>query len=282
MKAIIQHNFRSGLGDMVCDMSEYMAVTQYLKEKGYEVHLRFCYYRNLFINNSPFFQKIFTEEIYNLFDSITETSEPISELSYENIKYNYSSQHPQSPGLQRWDIFIDNFPKDFKDFKFNSNSIVFNSIYPPILPSFHSNIIERVNSFQQTLPEKYNFFHIRLNPEYSDKEMFSNIIDYVNKSEIPTHIGTNNMFLYNECKKNDKILLYPFKYLDLIDNELDSIHYFKDNENYDFMLNRLYDNLAEMISVKNCNEILYHTNFSWVSNFIYYGLCFNKKSNKIF
>jgi hypothetical protein len=45
MEILIQHNFKTGLGDMFNDMIEYMTTAKKYKEKGYKIHLVFCLYR---------------------------------------------------------------------------------------------------------------------------------------------------------------------------------------------------------------------------------------------
>ena len=43
------------------------------------------------------------------------------------------------------------------------------------------------------------------------------------------------------------------------------------------LLDRLYDNLAEMVTIANADTIYGYTSFTWISNFLFYGMANSKE-----
>lgn len=274
-KVIIQHNFRTGLGDMVSDMSEYMTISSKLKEIGYEIHLIFCLNSNRFVKENIFY-KIFDEETCGFFSSVIETFVPIYGLEYEGTKYHYSSHDPQEPGRHRWDLFISELPpNEIKKVRFSATEIKsLNKTLPPITPKFNKTIIDKVYKFEENV--NFNdsvFLHIRLIDSEVNNErhlkICESISSYITNIKELIYLGTNNTFIYNYFKSNDKVVLYDFKTLEYLDNDVNRIdNYVGEN----VLIERLYDIITEMVLIKNVNKIYHYSDISWVSNFYFYGL----------
>jgi len=275
-KVIIQHNFRTGLGDMVSDMSEYMTISSKLKEIGYEIHLIFCLNSNRFVKENIFY-KIFDEKTCGFFNSVVETFRPIYNLEYEGAKYHYSSHDPQEPGRHRWDLFLSELPpNEIERVRFSTTEIKsINKVLPPITPKFNRNIIDRVCNFENIMNfDNSVFLHIRLTDSEINNErhlkICKSISSYIVNIKESIYLGTNNTFVYNFFKTNNRVILYDFKTLEYLDNDVNRI----DNYNGEnVLIERLYDIIAEMVLIKNVSKIYHYSDTSWISNFYFYGLC---------
>ena len=276
MKAIIQHNFTTGIGDFTCDLSESMHVAVELKKLGYEIHLRLNLLRNKY-SKEPILRKILSEETLSFFTTIEEFTNPITDLEVEGTTFWFAAHDPQKPGTHRWDIFIDEVPQNISRTKFDANTASV-GIVPQIIPQFSKPIIDKVEAFTEKLTKGYSFLQIRI----VDSELNNNRLDVIydkiiaNISNLGTqvHIGTNNKYLYNKLIECANVVTYNFTTVDKLGNDLNATDYYTGE---DVFLERLYDNIAEMTSIAGCDKIYYYSDLGWVSNFLYYALCTNPK-----
>lgn len=109
MRAIIQHNFKSGLGDTITAIYEFIYCCQKLKKLGYVVDLK--------INNTPiYFDKseyfnFFNFDEFKIFDSIEFLDIPIHPYEFEGCTCIWTLSNA-NPGSHYWDLFIDEGDKD--------------------------------------------------------------------------------------------------------------------------------------------------------------------------
>jgi hypothetical protein len=87
------------------------------------------------------------------------------------------------------------------------------------------------------------------------------------------HIGSNSSFVMDKFLKLENVVEYEFQNLDLFSND-HSYYFYNKHISNDMLLDRLYDNLAEMVSISGANNIFQYSTFSWISNFLIYGFIF--------
>jgi len=285
MKVIIQHNFTSGLGDFISDVSQYMTILEEPKNLGYEIHLKISLRSNKY-SKGPFFSSLFDDETISFFDSIEETNKTIYELELEGCKYYCSNHHPQIPGQHHYDIFFDEVPPNFGIKIFSAQNIHHANSLPKLFPKPNILINNLVENFHRKLPNEYNFLHIRTsdiidsNNERYDR-IISNVRNFVSDTNENFHLGTNNKYIYNMLKNDSNIFVFEFEYFDLLSNDQNAFtNGWYGNEIEDSVLiNRLQSIFAEMVSIEKCSKIYYLYDISWVSNFLFYPMCSSK--NKI-
>jgi hypothetical protein len=281
MKALIQHNFRTGLGDMFCDMSTYMTIALNLKKIGYEIHLYFSLCGNRYVKKNVF-HEIFDKETISFFSSIEESFSPINEMKYKDFIYHSSGHDPQVPGIHRWDIFFDEPPKEPIQ-KFNYSSEYFYNFSTPLIkPKFNSEIFDRVNNFELKYGKEYSFLHVRVSDITQPKSYYIHLCEklesYINDKNLKFYLGTNNDLIYLYFKNKKNIITYDFKNHSKIGNDVNAI----DNSfDTDVLYDRLCDTLAEMILIKNSNSIHCYADSDLKSNFYSYAYSENNKINFI-
>lgn len=276
MKAIIQHNFTTGIGDFICDLSESMHVALELKKLGYEIHLRLNLLRNKY-SKEPILRKILSEETLNFFATVEEFTNPITDLEVEGTTFWFAAHHPQKPGTHRWDIFADRVSENILRTKFDANTAAI-GVMPQIMPQFSIPIMSRVEHFTKNLPERYNFLQLRIVDSEKDNNRLDTVYDMamslISTLDTQVHVGTNNKYLYNRLIDCSKVTTYNFTTVDKLGNDLNATDLYTGE---DVFLERLYDNIAEMASIAKCDKIYYYSDHNWVSNFLYYALCTNPK-----
>lgn len=278
MKALIQHNFKSGLGDLYTDMSEYMTMAEELKKHGYEIHLVLCLYYNKYVTDK-FLDKILSEETLNFFDSITETFNCIGSFEYEDYKYGFSAHAPQIPAQHRWDVFFDEYPNfEFPNFRLSCNSLMVEN-QKFISPTFNNIIEDNAKKFADSIGGDYSFFHIRAYDDGENDEGVELICKNVENKMSDVggifHVGSNNKKVVERLKKNKNVITYDFETTDIIDNDMNSVVWSQINDN-DLLVNRVIDILSEMVSLKYCEKIFYSGYYNWSSSFLFYGASINK------
>lgn len=278
MKVVIQHNWTTGLGDLYCACTEYLNFIKPLKEIGYETELIFSFNGisspNKFIGVNSF-EKIFKLESFNLFDIISVRELPITDLEYNKTKYYHTQYGPTSPGIHWWDVYFDVIPQLTSFPNINPRSFLEKTQNISVLPLFNEEVYLRANTFSKKLKEKYDFIQIR----YFD---YARTIDSGFESDMGTlfetiknssnyfHIGSNSPYVNNKFSKLKNVINYEFKNLNLFSNDHSYYFYNKQISN-DLLLDRLYDNLAEMVSIANSRKIFLYSSFDWISNFLFYG-----------
>lgn len=284
MKAVVQHNFTSGLGDFISDLSQCMSVLYPLKTQGYNIHLIISLGDNKYIKDS-FFNSLFDKETKDFFDSIVELDSSILTLEYDGCKYYSSNHDPQRPGVHHFDIFFDVIPNNFQWLRFDAQRAV-NNVLPTVLPKFSNLVMNRVESFWKTLPKEYSFLHIRTSDQIDKNnnrynKIIENIKIYLKQNDIKFHLGTNNKFIYNSLKEEKNIYTYEFKNYEIVDNDMNAFTYRTQSNqfNKEILNERLLDIATELVSIQNAKKIYYLHDVYWISNFLFYPICITK--NKI-
>jgi hypothetical protein len=287
MQILIQHNFTSGLGDFLADISHYLSILKRFKSDGYRINLRIALKNNKYTNDQ-FFKKIFDQNTCDFFDSIEETNDTIHSLTYNEYTYHSSNHAPQFPGYHHFDIFFDtpNQHQDLEYHGFDAQKAYSNNLFPSILPKFNNEILQRSESFVNTLPKDYYFLHIRTSDKIDkNTHRYDNIIyniqSYIKNTNVKFHLGTNNEYIYNILKNYSNIFIYPFKNYNLINNDMNAFSNnidYKSNITSKMLQDRLLDICAEMISIQKSKKIYFIHDVTWISNFLFYPICISKNT----
>lgn len=282
MKIIIQHNWTTGLGDLFCASTEYLNFIQEFKNKGVESELIFSFNGstgNKFIGLNDF-DKIYNLESFKVFDKITVRLESYKEKEIDGCSYKHTQYGPKNPGVHWWDVFSD-FDLGFVEYpNYCPQSFLNGKEKPVIYPKFNKKIEELINFFESEIGKDYDFIQIRHHDYSEHNENFEKDIwelyKLIKTSDKKFHIGSNNQFALDVLTSLDNVYVYRFSNLSLFSNDHPYYYYNKHISN-NLLLERLYENIAEMCSIKNANNIFLYTTFSWVSNFLYYGLTQREK-----
>ena len=212
MRALIQDNFRSGLGDAIVAIYEYLETAKTLKSLGYKVELLLNISKNRYINSENFFD-IFNRNEFDIFDNIETTREAISQNIFQDLTKVYTLGGAIA-GQHWWDLFITN-PINFK--------YEYLSIYPqsePDTPSkniiiFHDTVYREYeqikNSHDLNIPYKAIFF--RTQDEIDESKLlhtYENIIKEIISSNNKIFVCSNSLKIANQIKalNADKIITY--------------------------------------------------------------------------
>jgi hypothetical protein len=288
MKIIIQHNWTTGLGDFFCAVTEYLNFIKPLKEKGFETKLIFSINgrsgSNKFIGDIKFEQIINLDSIKEYFDNVETINNSIIDNIIDGCKYLHTQYGPKEPGHHWWDVFSDENLNGVSYPNYNPSTYLNGTQIPSIYPKFVDKVYEKEKKFLEKIKCKYNFTHIRFF-DYRDKEDFfiddlKWIVKNISNSTETFHIGSNSQYALNEVVNLNNSILFDIGNLDLFSNDHPYYFYNKHIDN-GLLLDRLYDNIAEMVSVRNSEKIYYYSSFGWVSNFLFYGISQNEKINSI-
>lgn len=271
---------------MFCASTEYLNFVKNLKEKGYKTKLIFSFNGESNLNHYIGYNsldKIFDLNTFNLFDDIVVLERPITSLTYDGLKYHHSQYGATKPGQHWWDVYFDEIPNNITYPNYDPRSFLYKNIKPNIFPKFNSEVYDRAQNFLKRINKEHNFLQVRYldynnNIETDFLKKVDILYDKIKKSKSSYHVGGNNKIVNEKFSKLPNVIKYDFKNLSLFSNDHSYYHHNRNIPN-DVLLDRLYDNLAEMVSVSYTNKIFLFTKFSWISNFLYYGLCMNK--NKV-
>jgi hypothetical protein len=286
MKILIQHNFCTGLGEFIRNITHYMFLLKPYKNNGYEIHLLINLRENKYVNK-PFFERLFSKDICDYFNSITETPIPIHSNEYNGFKYFMSAHEPQKPGVHQWDIFFDNIEGfDFEIPKIYSGTLIRDNLKLDTLPTFSKEITSRVNNFIENNSINFNYLHIRTSDILDDDnnrydEIIGKIHKILDSHNNKFYLATNNKYIYDNLKNNSKILTYHFNMIELISNDMNGFILNNEDfneENGDILIERLFNITTEMVLSSLSNSIYYYTDSFLMSEFLFYPICYSNNS----
>jgi hypothetical protein len=281
MKVVVQHNWTTGLGDLYCAATQYLNMIKPIKEMGYETELVFAYNSgnggNKFIGLNEF-DSIFDIDSFKVFDTISVENYSTNNVDYKDTKYHYTPYGPTAPGQHWYDVYFDEIPDIFSHRHYTPSGILDGSSKPIVYPKFNDEVYKRSNKFIKDIGNDCDYIQIRYFDYGSLDEKFENdlntIYNKLKESQKKYHIGSNNAEALDRLSVLDNVYTYKFKNLDLFTND-HSYYFYNKNISNDMLLDRLYDNLAEMVAIAKCNTIYGYTSFGWISNFLFYGMTHN-------
>jgi hypothetical protein len=279
MKLLIQLTFNNGLGNLYCGLVEVINFVTKYKELGYNCELIFASNgnsgSNKFINFIEI-GEIFDLDILSVFDRVRSIENSISSKEFEGYKYHSTQYGPDFPGAHWWDVFFDEFPDEvLPKYAYNMETLFSGQLLSKHLPKFNGKIYEKVLKFKQENEEVKNaiqirYFDYRINPEPEFKEYMDKLYEKVKNSKNKFHVMSNNDFAVSKLKELDNVVTYKFNNVDELPNDHGYYFYHKNFER-EILLDRLYDNIAEMIVLKDYENVYYSTSYSWASTFLYYS-----------
>ena len=257
-QATIQINGLSGVGDIFCDIYIAVNIANALKQDGCIPDLKF-YWGPHPVDN----EKIFDSNFFDNFSSVETINQPIRESNYKDQTHiGFSGK----PGSHHYDVFTNFTPsivnKEFaKQTHVSATKCKGGSVRPEFTIGFSKYILDKVDSFISKVPETHCFMHIRRLEHNRSNDIESKLSNYIdtNFSDQNIHLGSDDLGLVERISlTRDNVYVYDFSDLKTY--------------NCNVQAERFEDVLAEMISVKYCDKIYTHNAYSWVSNFLYYGL----------
>lgn len=273
MKAVIQHNFSSGLGDCIIAIYQYIDTAINLKHAGYTVNLIVNQNKNLYFHKADFFNVFNLETFKSVFDSIEVLSEESSPLTQPDDLFHVYTLGSARPGMHWWDLFVDNKDLDIEKY------VAEYTLYPQVSP---------------VLPKEKNIFDSRVITKYKNQACNNKYVSIYFRSE-DCAIGDYKHFWPNieeVIQKNDqvfvcsnsvefKIRLKELRYKNLIFNDihLENIH---GNHwggalttNREDSLLKTVDTILDMLFMKDSDHIYHFTEWPRTSNFLFLSKIFH-------
>ena len=203
-----------------------------------------------------------------------------TDIEYKGTHYHYTPYGPKTPGQHWYDVYFDNVPEAFGHKHYSVGNLLNKSLVPDIIPKFNKKVYKRAYAFSDTIDSCYDYIQIRYFDYGTPDEKLINDLDIIynllKKSDRKYHIGSNNEHAINTLSSLDNVYTYKFNNLDLFTNDHMYYHY-NSHINNDMLLDRLYDNLAEMVTIANADTIYGYTSFTWISNILFYGMANSKE-----
>jgi hypothetical protein len=291
MKLLIQLTFNNGLGNLYCGAIEVLNFANYYKSLGYDCELIFASNGNAGSNkfiDYVDFEEIFDLESFSIFDKITNLKHSTSDKDYNGYKYHSTQYGPNYPGAHWWDVFFDEIPEElYPKYPFNMETLLRNEHVPKWIPKLNKNIYNKVNEFlekngtiDKAIQIRYNDY--TLNPPEDFKIYCGNLSEKLKNLGGKFYVTSHNQYAMDSLSKLNNVVIYEYKNLKELPN--DHCYYFY-NKNFDrdVLLERLYDNLAEMVLLSNCSNIYFYFSsaFSWTTTFLYYSKSNNSSQQLI-
>lgn len=289
MKLLIQLTFNNGLGNLYCGAVDIINFVRKHKEWGYSAELIFASNGNAggnkFIDFVEF-EEIFDLEEFKIFDNIRSVHGSISSKEFEGYTYHSTQYGPNYPGAHWWDVFFDVVPKEeYPKYSHSMETLLSNQQIPEYLPRLNQKVYDKVNDFKKNNFDIDKVIQVRyldyfLNPPEDFKNFTEQLYSKVEKSENKFYLMSNNQYIIDKLSELPNIVLYSYNHLDKLPNDHSYFFYHKHIDR-SILLDRLYDNLAEMTLLSEYETIYFYTSYSWMSTFLYYSKANNKNQNLI-
>lgn len=267
MKAFIQHNFTSGLGDSIVAIHEYLETASNLIKKGYIVDLKLNLKRNVYLYDNDFF-RVFNSDLYSIFNSVEIIDEAINTIKYGNYNRVYTLGNP-NPGMHWWDLFID-------------DGVNIDESLLSIYPQEQQKAPKKINIFSNQFVEEYQKDAINfIGPQKYDSIYYrtmdlSDNISVDNKDKIQEILEKGNQtFLCSNSytiKKEIKDLGYSNCFMfDIPGEQKYGNHYYGIKLNLDeneTLLNRTKYTLYDILTLSNSSLVNFFSDWGRASNFL--------------
>ena len=289
MKLIIQLNCTAGLGEMYSDILELVDYAHKFKELGYNTQLNYCFNgshgtKNKYLKEPVHFHEIYSNKNLDVFDIIETKQNSTGNLEFDNFKCIRASGPGNKVGMHEWDAFVDVLPgEDMTYPKFKAQDLIRFQRVPFKTVEYTDEIIDRANEFSRSIGDDYDFLHIRnFDGSVPNDIMLQRINILYNKIQNSTrkyHLGSNNKQIIDKFIDLPNVFTFNFSHLDIKHNDHGYGHG-NSNLSQEFLLNRLFENLTEMVSIKNADRIISTTSYNWTSSFITYGILKQLNENR--
>jgi len=278
MKMLIQITFNNGLGNLYCGIVDVLHYVKTHKELGYKAELIFASNGNSggnkYIDNVSL-DEIFDINDFDVFENIRNVHSSISTKTFEDYHYHSTQYGPDYPGAHWWDVFYDTPPKiEIPKPAHNVERLLTKEQLPEFLPKLNKIVYDKVDlilsekQIDGVIQVRHLDYHI--NPSDDFKNLVDKLYERVTKSNLTYYLTSNNQYLIDKLSGLPNIVIYKYKNLDILPNDH---NYFMTHKHVsrDILLERLYDNLCEMVLLEKFNKVYHYTSFSWISTFLYYS-----------
>lgn len=279
MKLLIQLTFNNGLGNLYCGAVELLNFASYYKNLGYECELIFASNGNAGPNKfigQVNIEEIFDLTVFDMFDNISNVTNSIGEKNYLGYQYHSTQYGPDHPGAHWWDVYFDVLPEEvYPKYAFNMETLVSGKHVPTIIPKLNHKIYEKVDNFIQkngTIDNviQVRFFDFSLNPPENFKDYCKKIKERIEESDQKFYFTSHNKYAVDLMSDLKNVVMYEYQNMDELPND-HSYYFYHKNFDREILLNRLYDNLAEMSLISKCKKVYYSTPYGWMTTFLYYS-----------
>lgn len=288
MKILIQVTFNNGLGNLYAGIVDILHYVKKHKELGYDAELIFA--SNGSSGSNKYIDNITIGEIFNIndfeiFDNIRNIEHSIGTKEFEGYTYHSTQYGPDYPGAHWWDVFYDVIPEVVPPKPgHNMERLLAKEEVPILLPRMNEIVYNKVDDFLQENKIddviQVRFYDYNINPSDEFKKFVDNLYDRVKSSNNTYYLTSNNQYLIDKLCELPNIVTYKYKNLDILPNDHNYYHYNKHIDR-DILLERLYDNICEMVLLETFNKIYYYTPYSWISTFLFYSKSNNTEQSMI-
>lgn len=289
MKLLIQLTFNNGLGNLYCGAVELLDFANHYKTVGYECELLFASNSSTAFNNKYIdfveFEEIFDIDSFNIFNKIRSIKNAVGKKEYEGYTYHSTQYGPDYPGAHWWDVFFDEYPeKIYPKLSVQFNTLLQNT--PKWLPKLNEKIYKRVDNFLEKNVGINEGIQIRycdynFNPHEDFKMYCKNLSDKLQSTNRKFYVTSHNQFAIDMLSTLDNVVTYEYSNINELPND-HSYYFYHKTLSRGIYLDRLYDNLAEMVLLSKCDKIyFYFYSISWTTTFLYYSKSHNKNQQLI-
>jgi hypothetical protein len=276
MRALIQHNFTSGLGDGIVAVFEYIETANNLKNQGYSVDLTLNIKNNVYLYEENFFD-LFNKEIFTVFENIDVSSSPINENTYGELTKVYTLGSAPS-GSHWWDLFVSN-PNSF-EYNWLSIYPYQNEKTPEDIKIFDKNVYEEFSKIKNDygINKPYTSIYFRtldLNDKSHLFAKYENLINSIIELNDVIFVCSNSAKIKKLIKDigGDKIISYNIPYENNFGNHWNGTKMGLDS--YDLFERTKYT-VFDMLTLATSDKIYHITEWNRTSNFLIFS-----KINKV-
>jgi hypothetical protein len=269
MKAIIQHNFNTGLGDFLNCIYEYFRTCENLKTLGYNrFFLKFYIQKNVYIHSEDFWSIFNILKFREIFEEIEIINIPITENTYFDCDWVYSC-YVDKPGQHLWDLFLEKPNNNY----YEKSIINYSYTKPEIeyLNIFDEKLIKKYEELKSThllddyVSIYYRTFDLQDNQDSYEnyKKYFQEIIENNNKIYV-----SSNSYLFKNYIKNysDKIILYNIPGEDVAGNHYNYNKIYYDERELTKIRTEYV--IFEMLTLSDSKNVNFFTLWNRDSNFL--------------
>jgi hypothetical protein len=285
----IQINFTSGIGDFYTYFCEIYYVAKQLKENGHEVHLYFNSKRKVD------FLSLFEPIYYQFFDKMEILDTPKSSKDFGDYEVVYPNKSWIS-GQHCWEMFFPiNVTENYRSYYFNlSHPGLLNYFELSDFPKLSKDIFDKTKKFitdnglndfsvihfreWDDIGDAYNsrvldpsidgdefqVRHMKLKKEFTLNDTIMEQIQKISNENEKVFVCSNSIRVKTYVKEHFKnVFLYDDNILKTTKRD------YSDEEYWNFCL-------IEFCLISMAKQINIFTNYSWISNFIAYGVFNNQ------
>jgi hypothetical protein len=277
MKAIIQHNFLTGMGDCIQFIYEYLDVAVDLKKLGYEIKLLINDSNNMYFEKNKFFDFFNKSEFEKYFDEIEFTELTGHYMNIDNCDQIYHSGNVTPYGFL-WGVFVElGHTKEISDktlltIKDYSYLKPLNTDYKNII---NENLIKKYQEFKNklNLTTPYKCLYFRSHDLEDNEDTYptyeKEMLNFLNCDESVFVCSNSYGFKkYIKSKNLNNVVITEIPGEITNGNQINLDYSFFDN--IEVLLKRTEYVIFEMLLLAESKEIEIYTLWNRISNFIFF------------